>query len=242
MPFWYKKDILVRFYCFSVLNIKNMFCFTGNYQLFQVKTLLWYKKDFFYIPRFVRLIKKITVYSAARVATFTGIYQGSRLRWAQGQLRLSDVQANWCLIMIPGIIIAGNGQAAFPAVKLTATYAPISRSFCTASIHFSRYMQLWRERQYRVYIVPPPKQSVYKPVCTSLFVLCTLATLSSMRIPISPRSLSRQAQIRQSTSGVRISQCQVIYLRFWILIVSCFVFLGTEPSQALPQIEATPGF
>ena len=54
------------------------------------------------------------------MATFTGIYQGSRLRWAQGQLRLSDVQANWCLIMIPGIIIAGNGQAAFRTVKSTA--------------------------------------------------------------------------------------------------------------------------
>ena len=38
----------------------------------------------------------------------------------QKQLRLSYVQANWCLIMIPGIIIAGNGQAAFRTVKSTA--------------------------------------------------------------------------------------------------------------------------
>ena len=61
-----------------------------------------------------------SVYSAVRVATFTGIYKGARLRWAQGQLRLSDVQANWCLIMIPGIIIPGNGQATFRTVKSTA--------------------------------------------------------------------------------------------------------------------------
>ena len=72
------------------------------------------------MPRFVHLIKNNIVYRAARVATFTGIYQGSRLRWAQGQLRLSDVQANWCLIMIPGIINAGNSQAAFWTVKSTA--------------------------------------------------------------------------------------------------------------------------
>ena len=45
MPFWYKKDILVRFYCFSVLNIKNMSYFKGKYQHFQVEILLWYKKD-----------------------------------------------------------------------------------------------------------------------------------------------------------------------------------------------------
>ena len=28
------------FYCISVLNVENMFCFAGNTQLFQIKTLL----------------------------------------------------------------------------------------------------------------------------------------------------------------------------------------------------------
>ena len=110
---------IFQFYGILILCVQNSLYFTGNLKHFQAKTLLWYKKDIFlYTSICISYLEK-SVYSAVRVATFTGIYQGSRLLSPQGQLRLSDVQANWCLIMIPGIIIAGNGQAAHKTVKLT---------------------------------------------------------------------------------------------------------------------------
>ena len=99
---------------FKIYSISHEIC-----NIFKSKPCYETKKIYFYIPRFVHLFTKITVYSAARVATFTGIYQGSRLLSTQGQLRLSDVQANWCLIMIPDIINAGNGQAALDTVNST---------------------------------------------------------------------------------------------------------------------------
>ena len=109
---------------FKIHSISHEIC-----NIFKSKHCYDTKKIYFYIPRFVHLFKKITVYSAARVATFTGVYQGSRLLSTQGQLRLSDVQANWCLIMIPGIIIAGNGQAAHKTVKLTEIICSDTQGF-----------------------------------------------------------------------------------------------------------------
>ena len=93
---------------FKIHSISHEIC-----NIFKSKPCYETKKIYFYIPRFVHLFTKITVYSAARVATFTGIYQGSRLLSTQGQHRLSYVQANWCLIIFLNSIRADSCHTVF---------------------------------------------------------------------------------------------------------------------------------
>ena len=104
-----------------MFNLKLQFM-----NFFKLKPCYDTKKIFFYIPRFVHLIKKNTVYSAARVATFTGIYQGSRLLSTQGQLRLSYVQANWCLIMVLDMIIADSCHTVFGSADPMLLYPGVT--------------------------------------------------------------------------------------------------------------------
>ena len=72
------------------------------------------------------MIKGLILFSAARLATFTGIYQGSRLLSTQGQLRLSDAQANWCLIMILDSINADRCQTVFGSPDPMLLYPGVS--------------------------------------------------------------------------------------------------------------------
>ena len=118
--FWFDFTAF-RFWIFKICSVLQEII---NY--FKSKPCYDTKKIFFYIPRFAHMIKGLILFSAARLATFTGIYQGSRLLSTQGQLRLSDVQANWCLIMVLDMIIADSCHTVFGSADPMLLYPGVT--------------------------------------------------------------------------------------------------------------------